>query len=44
MDACATINDMWGISWNTSYLLGNIYVGMWESAGMGYHVDDAELV
>ena len=42
MDAYATINDMWEISWNTSYLLGNIYAGIGEFVGMGYHVDDMQ--
>ena len=32
------------ISWNTSYLRGNIYMGMGEIAGMGYHVDDMQTM
>ena len=27
----------------TSYLLGNIDAGIWEFAGMGYHVDDVQM-
>ena len=42
MDAYLTINDMWEISQNTSYLLGNIYEGIGEIAGMRYHVDNAD--
>ena len=44
MDAYATINDMWEISRNTGYLLGNVYVGIGEIAGMGYCVDDVEMM
>ena len=28
----------------TSYLLRNIDVGIWESAGMGYHVNDMQTM
>ena len=35
---------MWEISWNTGYLLGNIYVGIGEIAGMGYHVNDVQMM
>ena len=44
MDAYATINDTWEISWNTSYLLSNIYVGIGGIAGMGYCVDDVQTM
>ena len=36
MDAYTTINDMWEISENTGYLLGNVYAGIGEIAGTGY--------
>ena len=39
MDAYTTINDTWEISQNTGYLLSNVYKGIQEFAGMGYHVD-----
>ena len=42
MDTYATINDMREIPWNTGYLLGNIYTGMGEIMGIGYHVDDIQ--
>ena len=42
MDAYATINNMWEISWNTGYLLSNIYTGIGEIMGMGYCVDDMQ--
>ena len=44
MDAYATINDMWEISWNTGYLLSNIYMGIGEIAGMGYPEDDVQTM
>ena len=28
----------------TSYLLGNIDVGIWEFTGMGYHVNDMQMM
>ena len=43
-DAYATINDMREISWKTSYLLGNVYTGIGEIVGMGYHVDDEQMM
>ena len=43
-DAYATINDTWEISWNTSYLLGNIYSGIGEFTGTGYCVDDVQMM
>ena len=43
-DAYATINNTWEISWNTSYLLGNVYMGIGEFAGMGYHVDNVQMM
>ena len=44
MDAYTTINNMWEISWNTGYLLSNIYAGIWEIMGMGYSVDDMQMM
>ena len=44
MDAYTTINDTWEISWDTGYLLSNIYGGIGECAGMGYHVDDMQTM
>ena len=44
MDAYATINDMQEISWNTSYLLGNVYVGIREIMGTGYHSNDVQMM
>ena len=44
MDAYATINNTWEISWKTSYLLGNIDTGIWEFMGMGYHVNDVQTM
>ena len=44
MDAYATINDTREISWNTSYLLGNVYMGIGEITGMGYHVDNVQMM
>ena len=44
MDAYATINNTWEISWNTSYLLGNVYAGIGGIVGMGYHVDDMQMM
>ena len=43
-DAYTTINDMQEISWNTGYLLGNIYMGIGEILGMGYCVDDVQMM
>ena len=43
-DVFATINNMWEISWKTGYLLGNIDAGIGEFAGMGYHVDDVQMM
>ena len=44
MDAYATINDMQEISQKTSYLLGNVYVGIGEIRGMGNCVDDVQMM
>ena len=44
MDAYATINDTQEISRKTSYLLGNIHTGIGEIVGMGYHVDDMQMM
>ena len=35
---------MWEISCKTGYLLSNVYVGIGEIAGMGYHVDDVQTM
>ena len=43
-DTYATINDMQEISWKTSYLLGNVYAGIQEFAGMGYCVDNMQMI
>ena len=43
-DAYASINDMREISWSTGYLLSNIYVGIGEIMGMGYHVDNVQMM
>ena len=43
-DAYATINDMWEISWKTGYLLSNICVWIGEITGMGYCVDDMQMM
>ena len=44
MDAYATINDMREISWNTGCLLGNVYMGIGEFTGTGYHVDGMQMM
>ena len=44
MDTYATMNDTQEISWKPGYLLGNVYVGMREIVGMGYHVDDMQTM
>ena len=44
MDAYATINNTWEISRNTCYLLGNIYAGIGEFVGTGYHVDNMQMM
>ena len=44
MDAYATINDMQEISWNTSYLLSNVDVGIREFTGKGYDVDNMQTM
>ena len=44
MDTYTTINDMQEISWKTSYLLRNIHAGIGEIAGMGYRVDDVQMM
>ena len=43
-DAYTTINNMWETSWNTGYLLRNIYVGIGEIMGTGYLVDDMQTM
>ena len=35
---------MWEISWNTGYLLGNVYAGIGEIAGTGYCVNDKQTM
>ena len=44
LDAYATINDMWEISWNTGNLLSNINVEIGEIMGMGYCVYDMQMM
>ena len=44
MVAYATINDMQEISWKTSYLLRNVYVGIGEIMGTGNCVDDMQMM
>ena len=43
-DTYATINDTWELSWKIGYLLGNVYAGIGEIAGTGYHVDDVQMM
>ena len=43
-DVYATINDTWEISQKTGYLLSNVYTGIQEFMGMGYHVDDVQMM
>ena len=42
-DAYATINDT-KYHGKTGYLLGNVDMGIWEFTGMGYHVDDMQMM
>ena len=44
MDAYTTINNMWEISQNTGYLLSNVYTGIGEIMGMGYHDDNVQMM
>ena len=44
MDTYAAINDSQEISWNTGYLLCNIYAGIGEITGTEYHVDDVQTM
>ena len=44
METYTTTNNMQEISWNTSYLLSNIYMGMGETTGTGYHLDDVQMM
>ena len=44
MDTNATINSTWEISQETGYLLGNVDVGIWEFTGMGYCVNDMQMM
>ena len=39
MDTYTTINDTQEMSWNTGYLVSNVYMGIREIAGMGYCVE-----
>ena len=43
-NAYATINDTQEISRKTGYLLGSVDMGIWEFAGMGYHVNDVQTM
>ena len=38
------INNTRQISRNTGYLLSNVYVGIGEILGMGYHVDNVQMM
>ena len=42
MDAYTTINSTWEIS--QSYLLGNVDAGIQEFTGMGYHVNNVQMM
>ena len=44
MDIYATINDTQEISWETGYLLGNVHMGIGEFSGMGYCVNDMQMM
>ena len=44
MNAYATINNMQEISWKTGYLLGNVDMETWEITGMGYHVNNVQMM
>ena len=35
---------MWEISWNTGYILSNVYVGVREIVGAGYWVNDVQMM
>ena len=43
-DAYTTINNMQETSRNTGYLLCNVYMGIGEITGTGYHVDDMQMM
>ena len=43
-DAYATINNMREISQKTSYLLGNVHMGIEEFVEMGYCVDNVQMM
>ena len=44
IDAYTTINDMQEISWKTGYLLRNVYAGIGGIMGMGYCLDDVQMM
>ena len=44
MDAYTTINDTQEISRKTSYLVGNVDMGIEEFTGTGYHVNDMQMM
>ena len=44
MDAYATINNTWEISWNTDSLLSNVYVGIGEIVGAVYCVNNVQMM
>ena len=44
IDFYATINDTCEISQKTGYLLSNVDTGIREFVGMGYHVDDMQMM
>ena len=43
-DAYATINSTREISREIGYLLGNVDMGTQEFAGMGYHVNEVQMM
>ena len=43
-DAYATINNTWEILRKTSYLLRNIHAGIGEIVGIGYSMDDMQMM
>ena len=44
MDAYTTINNTQEISRSTSYFLGNIDMGIGEFTGMGYRVNNVQMI
>ena len=44
MDAYATSTVHGKYHGETSYLLRNVDMGIWDFAGMGYHVNDVQMM